>query len=105
MSYEAIAILMFAGMVLLMLTGQRVFAMIGAVAAASARIVLCPFQIGNGILILRGNPEFIGKGNIVSGKCPACFGAAQSPAFGQHGTVWKTIGGVADVGRGPVLQR
>ncbi len=36
MSYEAIAVLMFAGMVFLMLTGQRVFAMIGAVAAASA---------------------------------------------------------------------
>ncbi|MFZ5672397.1 MAG: TRAP transporter large permease [Pseudomonadota bacterium] len=36
MSYEAIALLMFAGMLLLMLTGQRVFAMIGAVAAASA---------------------------------------------------------------------
>ena len=36
MSYEIIALLMFAGMVFLMLTGQRVFAMIGAVAAASA---------------------------------------------------------------------
>lgn len=36
MSYETIALIMFAGMVLLMLTGQRVFAMIGAVAAASA---------------------------------------------------------------------
>jgi tripartite ATP-independent transporter DctM subunit len=36
MSYEAIAVLMFAGMLFLMLTGQRVFAMIGAVAAASA---------------------------------------------------------------------
>ncbi len=36
MSYETIAVLMFAGMVFLMLTGQRVFAMIGAVAAASA---------------------------------------------------------------------
>lgn len=36
MSYEVIAVLMFAGMVFLMLTGQRVFAMIGAVAAASA---------------------------------------------------------------------
>lgn len=36
MSYEAIALLMFAGMLFLMLTGQRVFAMIGAVAAASA---------------------------------------------------------------------
>lgn len=36
MSYELVALLMFAGMVLLMLTGQRVFGMIGAVAAASA---------------------------------------------------------------------
>jgi tripartite ATP-independent transporter DctM subunit len=36
MSYEMIASLMFVGMVLLMLTGQRVFAMIGAVAAATA---------------------------------------------------------------------
>jgi tripartite ATP-independent transporter DctM subunit len=36
MSYEIIALLMFAGMLVLMLTGQRVFAMIGAVAAASA---------------------------------------------------------------------
>jgi tripartite ATP-independent transporter DctM subunit len=36
MSYEVIALLMFAGMLFLMLTGQRVFAMIGAVAAASA---------------------------------------------------------------------
>ncbi len=36
MSYEAVALIMFAGMILLMLTGQRVFAMIGAVAAASA---------------------------------------------------------------------
>ncbi|AXV17636.1 C4-dicarboxylate ABC transporter (plasmid) [Neorhizobium sp. SOG26] len=36
MSYEMIALMMFAGMVFLMLTGQRVFAMIGAVAAASA---------------------------------------------------------------------
>ncbi|MCC7320777.1 MAG: TRAP transporter large permease subunit [Rubellimicrobium sp.] len=36
MSYEAIAVTMFLGMIVLMLTGQRVFAMIGAVAAASA---------------------------------------------------------------------
>lgn len=36
MSYEMIALLMFISMVFLMLTGQRVFAMIGAVAAASA---------------------------------------------------------------------
>ncbi len=36
MSYELIALIMFAGMVFLMLTGQRVFAMIGAVAAATA---------------------------------------------------------------------
>lgn len=36
MSYEMIALLMFACMVILMLTGQRVFAMIGAVAVASA---------------------------------------------------------------------
>ncbi|SFI84530.1 TRAP transporter large permease [Aerobium aerolatum] len=36
MSHEMIALMMFAGMVFLMLTGQRVFAMIGAVAAASA---------------------------------------------------------------------
>lgn len=36
MSYEMIALLMFASMVVLMLTGQRVFAMIGAIAAASA---------------------------------------------------------------------
>ena len=36
MSYEMVALLMFLGMIFLMLTGQRVFAMIGAVAAASA---------------------------------------------------------------------
>jgi len=36
MSPEAIALVMFAGMIVLMLTGQRIFAMIGAVAAASA---------------------------------------------------------------------
>jgi len=36
MSPEAIALMMFAGMIVLMLTGQRIFAMIGAVAAASA---------------------------------------------------------------------
>ena len=36
MSYEMIALLMFISMLVLMLTGQRVFAMIGAVAAASA---------------------------------------------------------------------
>lgn len=36
MSHELIAILMFSSMVLLMLTGQRVFAVIGSVAAASA---------------------------------------------------------------------
>jgi len=36
MSYEMIALVMFAAMVVLMLTGQRVFAMIGTVAAASA---------------------------------------------------------------------
>jgi len=36
MSYEAIALLMFASMMLLMMTGQRVFAAIGFVAAVSA---------------------------------------------------------------------
>lgn len=36
MSPEAIALVMFAGMIVLMLTGQRIFAMIGAVATASA---------------------------------------------------------------------
>lgn len=36
MSYEMIAVLMFISMIVLMLTGQRVFAMIGTVAAASA---------------------------------------------------------------------
>ena len=36
MSYEAIAVLMFSSMMLLLLTGQRVFAVIGAVATVSA---------------------------------------------------------------------
>ena len=35
MSYELIALCMFAAMMALMLTGQRVFAMVGAVAAAA----------------------------------------------------------------------
>lgn len=39
MSYETIAILMFATMLLLMLTGQRVFAVIGFVAAATALLL------------------------------------------------------------------
>ncbi len=39
MSYEAIAILMFAAMLLLMLTGQRVFAVIGFVAASAALLL------------------------------------------------------------------
>ena len=39
MSYEAIAILMFAGMLLLLLTGQRVFAAIGFVSAATALLL------------------------------------------------------------------
>jgi len=36
MSYEAIAILMFSSMMLLLMTGQRVFAAIGFVAVVSA---------------------------------------------------------------------
>ena len=36
MSYELIAILMFVSMLLMLLTGQRVFGAIGAVATASA---------------------------------------------------------------------
>ena len=36
MSYEAIAIVMFASMMLMLLTGQRVFGAIGAVAAIAA---------------------------------------------------------------------
>ena len=38
-SYEAIAILMFATMVLMLLTGQRVFGAIGFVAAAAALLI------------------------------------------------------------------
>lgn len=36
MSYDLIAIFMFASMMLMLMTGQRVFGAIGAVAAASA---------------------------------------------------------------------
>ena len=36
MSYEAIAIMMFASMLIMLLTGQRVFAAIGFVSAAAA---------------------------------------------------------------------
>ena len=39
MSYEAIAIMMFSSMLLMMLTGQRVFAAIGIVSAASALLL------------------------------------------------------------------
>ena len=38
-SYEAIAILMFSTMVLMLLTGQRVFGAIGFVAAAAALLI------------------------------------------------------------------
>ena len=38
-SYEAIAILMFATMILMLLTGQRVFGAIGFVAAAAALLL------------------------------------------------------------------
>lgn len=53
MSYELVAILMFGGMVILMLTGQRVFGMIGAVAAAS-----CLSLYGNASAELPFNAAF-----------------------------------------------
>ena len=40
LSYEAIAIIMFAGMMLMLLTGQRVFGAIGFVSAAAALIIM-----------------------------------------------------------------
>jgi hypothetical protein len=46
MSYEAIAILMFSSMMLLLMTGQRVFAAIGFVAVVSAFFSLWNRWIG-----------------------------------------------------------
>lgn len=53
MSYEAIAILMFASMLLLLLTGQRVFAAIGFVSAAAALLLY-----GNGAVEMPFNAVF-----------------------------------------------
>ncbi len=53
MSYETIAILMFATMLLLMLTGQRVFAVIGFVAASAALLLY-----GNGAIEMPFNAAF-----------------------------------------------
>ena len=56
-SYEAIAILMFATMVLMLLTGQRVFGAIGFVAAAAALLIW-----GNGL-----RDAIQASGNYLSG--------------------------------------
>ena len=53
MSYEAIAIMMFSSMLLMMLTGQRVFGAIGAVAAATALMLY-----GNGAVEMPFNAAF-----------------------------------------------
>ena len=42
MSYELIAILMFASMMLMLMTGQRVFGAIGGVAAMAANLLWDP---------------------------------------------------------------
>ena len=39
MSYELIGMTMFGGMLLMMLTGQRIFAAIGSVSATAARLL------------------------------------------------------------------
>ena len=44
-SYEAIAILMFATMLVMLLTGQRVFGAIGFVAAAAALLLCAALQL------------------------------------------------------------
>ena len=53
MSYELIALTMFGGMLLLMLTGQRVFAAIGFVSAAAAMLLY-----GNGAVEMPFNAAF-----------------------------------------------
>ena len=53
MSYETIAILMFAAMLLMLLTGQRVFAAIGFVSAATALMLY-----GNGAIEMPFNAAF-----------------------------------------------
>ena len=53
MSYESIAIFMFAAMLLLMLTGQRVFAVIGFVATSAALLLY-----GNGAIEMPFNAAF-----------------------------------------------
>ena len=53
MSYEAIAILMFAAMLLMLLTGQRVFGAIGFVSAATALLLY-----GNGAIEMPFNAAF-----------------------------------------------
>ncbi len=53
MSYEAIAILMFASMLLMLLTGQRVFAAIGFVSATAALLLY-----GNGAIEMPFNAAF-----------------------------------------------
>ena len=53
MSYEAIAILMFASMLLMLLTGQRVFGAIGFVSAAAALLLY-----GNGAIEMPFNAAF-----------------------------------------------
>ena len=45
MSYEMIALLMFGGMLVLLVTGQRVFAAIGFVAMAAALLLYGPGAI------------------------------------------------------------
>ena len=57
-SYEAIAILMFATMILMLLTGQRVFGAIGFVAAAAALLLW-----GNGAVEM----PFTASGNYLNG--------------------------------------
>ncbi|MCD6187353.1 MAG: TRAP transporter large permease subunit, partial [Desulfuromusa sp.] len=53
MSYELIALTMFGGMLLLMLTGQRVFAAIGFISAAAALLLY-----GNGAIEMPFNAAF-----------------------------------------------
>ena len=75
MSYEMIALLMFASMVLLLVTGQRVFAAIGFVAAAAALLLYGPgsmdlafnqvFKLFNWYAMLT-LPMFIYMGYILS---------------------------------------
>ncbi len=118
MSYEMIALLMFASMALLLVTGQRVFAAIGFVASAAALLLY-----GNGAIELPYNqvfklfnwyamltlPMFIYMGYILAesgiaedlykmmhvwfGRLPGGLAVGHDPGHGHHLGDERAVGG------------